>query len=67
LKVVLLPDGLALGLYKQDFFNKSSFETISYSSVNRLFKKEKYWGGGDSSVRREPMFSSHNLALKNSI
>jgi hypothetical protein len=44
--IVLFPDGLALGLCKQDFFNKSSFKTISYRSVYRLFKKEKYWGAG---------------------
>jgi hypothetical protein len=55
-KIVLLPDGLALGLCKQDFFNKSSFETISYSSVNRLFKKKKYWGGGLFYTRRAHVF-----------
>jgi hypothetical protein len=51
-----MPDGPALGLCKQDFFNKSSFETISYSSVNRLFKKEKYWGGGLFCTKRAHVF-----------
>ena len=48
--------GLLLGLCNKISSIKAPSKQFSYSSVNRLFKKEKYWGGGLFYTKRAHVF-----------